>query len=174
MRQVRCAVRPILNLKSAIRNDRRVLRRFIADDLLAVKELAHRTVDACYPSVYPPGAVQYFKDYHNDENIGSDANEGIVLVLEASGEIVGTGTLVGTHMQRVYVAPECQRRGYGRTIVQALETEARERGITRLDLDVNPLARSFYTALGYRIVEETSLECDNADILEYCIMEKHL
>lgn len=34
-----------------------------------VKNITQTTIDSVYPKYYPAGAVQYFKNHHNDENI---------------------------------------------------------------------------------------------------------
>ena len=53
---------------------------------------------------------------------------------------------------RMRVHPECQRRGYGRLVLERLERRAAELGYTRLELDTTTLqtaAQRLYASAGY-------------------------
>ena len=67
-----------------------VLRLFRPDDLDAVQELIFRTIDACYTGVYPSQAVAFFKEYHSEDNILEDSEQGHTFVLEVDRRIVGS------------------------------------------------------------------------------------
>jgi GNAT superfamily N-acetyltransferase len=56
------------------------------------------------------------------------------------------------YIHHVAVAPEARGQGVGKSLVAAIESEARERGISRLALDhwtFNETARQFFTHLGF-------------------------
>jgi len=97
-----------------------VLRDLEERDLDAVKALIHETIDASYPAFYGPGAIGHMKDHHSEENILADAREGCTLVVEHDGSIVGTGTLTGAKIRRLFVHSFHQRRGMGSWIMRAL------------------------------------------------------
>jgi hypothetical protein len=59
-----------------IEEDDIFIREFRSSDLRAIKSLIYNTIDVCYSDVYPEEAVQFFKDWHCDENILKGANEG--------------------------------------------------------------------------------------------------
>ncbi len=75
---------------------------------------------------------------------------------ETSGRLVGYGmALAGvdeTHLLNITVAPDCQRRGLGRTMLDGLADWARRRGDAALWLEVrqsNQGARLLYAAAGF-------------------------
>ena len=51
------------------RRHRARIRKFRNFDLVTVRRLIQQTIDVCYSGVYPPRAVQFFKDLYSDESI---------------------------------------------------------------------------------------------------------
>lgn len=41
-------------------------------DFDIVKKITHKTIEKIYPHYYPNGAVVFFLNHHNDENIMND------------------------------------------------------------------------------------------------------
>ncbi|UCG43206.1 MAG: GNAT family N-acetyltransferase, partial [candidate division WOR-3 bacterium] len=126
------------------------LRLFRPDDLGAVQAVIFRTIDACYAEVYPPQALAFFKEFHSKENILEDSGQGHTFVLEVDGRIVGAGGLSKATIKRVFVDPEFQHRGLGQLMMARLEEQARERGVTTVDLDASLPSKRFYDFLGYQ------------------------
>jgi len=154
--------------------DRPALRAFEETDLFAVKSLVHRTIAACYPGHYCMEAVRFVANYHGDGAILEDARQGCTLVLEKAGRILGTGTLVGDEVKRIFVEPGLQRHGLGRLIMQRLEAQAALLGVATIHLDASLPAKPFYDRLGYATVERTSLEVENGRRLDHFKMRKTL
>jgi GNAT superfamily N-acetyltransferase len=148
------------------------VREFRETDLFAVKSLIHRTVVVCYAGHYCPEAVRFFVNYHDDQAILRDAREGCIIVFEKAGRIVGTGTLAGDEIKRVFVDPACQREGVGRLIVEQLENRAAAAGAPLVKLDASRPSRSFYEQLGYAVVERASLPVENGRRLDFFRMQK--
>jgi GNAT superfamily N-acetyltransferase len=71
------------------------------------------------------------------------------VVCEIDGRCVGVGALDGTEIKRVYVDPSAQGSGVGASIMSALESEARRRGLGQVHLEASPSSLSFYEARGY-------------------------
>jgi len=151
-----------------------MLREFRQTDLFAVKSLVHRTIAICYPGHYCLEAVRFFANYHSEPAILHDAQEGWTLVLEKAGRVLGTGTLVGDEIKRVFVEPGLQKHGLGRLIMQRLEEKAASLGIATIRLDASLPAQSFYDTLGYATIERASLEVENGRRLDYFKMCKTL
>jgi GNAT superfamily N-acetyltransferase len=150
------------------------IRRFREADLPAVFRLVHGTIDACYAGVYPPNAVRRFKELHAEETIAADARTGFTLVAEEAGRLVGTGTVVGEHVKRVFVDPARQGAGIGRAIMEQLEAEARRRGIRRVHLEVSIPSRAFYERLGYADFEDGSWDVGDGQRLDFWTAGKDL
>lgn len=78
---------------------------------------------------------------------------GLTLVAESAGEIAGFGIVhpADGEISACYVAPEQARQGIGRRLVNEMERTARASGARALRVRAGRNARSFYTALGYRV-----------------------
>jgi len=150
------------------------IRRFNKKDLPAVYRMIQDTIAVCYSGFYPPEAIEFFKDYHNKENIIKDAAAGYTIVAECNGEIVGTGTLLDTNIRRVYINPLYQRQGIGKTITQRLEKKAFTMGLSNLDLEGSLNSRVFWESQGFTIQEEAFLSVRNGKKLIYFTMGKEI
>lgn len=150
------------------------IREFKPPDLEAIKSLIYHTIDICYSNAYPKEAVQFFKDWHCDENILKNAKEGYSIVLKKNSEVVGTGTIVGDEIMRVFVSPAFQTQGIGRLIMRKLEEKAVSLGIDVVKLDASIPSKRFYDSLGYVTLEETFLEVANNKRLDFYKMKKSL
>lgn len=150
------------------------IRKFKSADLDTVRGLIQNTIDVCYSDVYSKEAIRFFKDWHCDENVLKDAKEGYMIVLERDSRIIGTGTIVGDEIKRLFVEPPFQKNGFGKTLMQKLEGKALSAGIGVVKLDASLPSKKFYDSLGYTTLEETFLEIENGKKLDYYKMEKAL
>ena len=141
--------------------------QFHSTDLVSVKILIHSTIDACYTNVYPKRAVQYFKEFHSDEQILKDASDGYTIILVQEAHIIGTGTIVRNHIYRVFIDPRFQRQGFGRVVMKHLEEKAKSSGLSEVVLDISLPSRQFYNRLGYEIIEEAQLDVGDSQYLDY-------
>ena len=150
------------------------IREFQRADLAALKSLVHKTITTCYPGHYGVEAVRFFLNYHQEEAILRDAGEGLTLVLDKAGRILGTGSMVGDEIKRVFVDPAFQKQGFGRRIVQRLEEAAAARGVKAVKLDASLPSKAFYDKLGYTTVEPAFLPVGNGRRLDFFKMQKTL
>jgi GNAT superfamily N-acetyltransferase len=139
-----------------------------------LKALVHKTITACYPGHYGVEAVRFFIEYHNEEAILRDAEKGRTIILDKASRILGTGTVVGDEIKRVFVDPAFQKQGFGRRIVQQLEEAAVRRGIGTVRLDASLPSKPFYDRLGYVTVEPAFLPMENGRRLDFFKMRKAL
>ena len=156
------------------KQDNVTIRKFENSDLDAVSGLIQNTIDICYLDVYPKEAVRFFKDWHCDESVLKDAKEGYMIVLEVDNRIIGTGTVVGDEIKRVFVELAFQKNGLGMFLMQKLEEKALSAGIDVVKLDATLLAKKFYDLLSYVTLKETFLEVENGKKLDYYKMQKSL
>jgi len=150
------------------------LRKFKDRDLEEIVELVHRTTRESYRSFYPKEAIDYFIDYHSPQNIKEDAGNGTAVVLLMHDRIIGTGTLLGTNIRRVFVLPEFQGHGFGKKIMDYLETEAIRSDVAFLDLHSSLPAKRFYDSGNYKTLKFCSIPVDNNLTLDYYRMAKML
>jgi hypothetical protein len=48
-------------------------------DLAAVYALVQSTIEVSYAGVYPPEAIEFFKNHHSQENIMKDIERGYIV-----------------------------------------------------------------------------------------------
>ena len=150
------------------------IRVFREADLIPVQRLIHHTIDVCYSGIYPPRAVQFFKEFHSEENIAKRYQEGDILVSEQDNNVVATGTLVGREIFGVFVHPVFQHRGLGAALMSELENRARSKGCTESELSVSLPSRGFYEGLGYEMIEKCSIDVGKGERLDFWKSRKAL
>jgi N-acetylglutamate synthase-like GNAT family acetyltransferase len=151
-----------------------MIRPFCEADLNSLRSMICDTIDFSYSGVYPVRAVQFFKDYHSEKKIVERNETGEVLVIERERSIVATGALVGSEIQGVFVRPDNQGQGYGKTIMTELENRAKAKGFQEILLDISLPSRRFYEKLGYEVLDECSLDVGEGQLLDYWPARKNL
>jgi ribosomal-protein-alanine N-acetyltransferase len=117
----------------------------MSGDLERVDELEHRL----FADPWPRGS---FLDALADPRA-------VCLVAERGGDVAGylvaTALPPSAELQNLGTAPEQQRAGVGRALVEALIDTCRARGLRELALEVrvsNAAAQALYRTLGFRLV----------------------
>ena len=132
------------------------------------------TVNISYLDAYSEEARNYFKQYHSNENIINNSRKGFIVVAVLNGEIIGTGTLIGTTINRVFITPELQHIGYGKLIMFWLERKAKKLNLEQVDLSASLVSKRFYDSLGYTTTRPNGILCENKKDLKYFEMEKKI
>lgn len=147
-----------------------MIRKAIPEEQDIVTELVGETIEAVYPKYYPAGAVDFFLAHHKPEKILADVKAGKVYVLEEDGVIVGTVTIDGNGIARLFVEPSRQGRGLGRQLMDFAENKIFEYSET-VRIDSSLPAKSIYIKRGYREKEYCKICTVNGDFLCYDVME---
>jgi ribosomal protein S18 acetylase RimI-like enzyme len=145
----------------------KVIRAFREADLDPLVRMILRTIDASYSGVYPPRAIQFFKDHHSEESIAERSSIGQIVLAEQDGAILATGALVGSEIIGVFVDPDHQRQGHGKAVMTELEKRARAKGLSEIALSVSLPSRRFYESLGYEVLAQCSLDVGEGQYLNY-------
>lgn len=92
------------------------------------------------------------------------------------GQVVGVARLQLNSAEQAQIRymgvdAEVRGRGIGRKLVEALEFEAREKGVNCIRLHARENAMAFYVILGYRVIEESYLLFDE---IQHFLMHKDL
>ena len=136
-----------------------------------VAEIVEKTIRAVYPHYYPSGAVQFFLDLHNEQRIREAFAREDIYFAAAQGEIVGTGSIRGNEICRLFILPEYQTKGYGSKLMDLLEDIVFRR-YQAVHIDASFPAESMYLKRGYRIKSYEKIETEGGDYLCYHTMEK--
>ncbi|WP_343697738.1 GNAT family N-acetyltransferase [Flavobacterium sp.] len=81
-----------------------------------------------------------------------------------------------TKIHKIYLLPETQGKGYGKTVFESIEKMALENNSKNLLLNVNRFntALNFYKKLGFEIKETVDIEIGNGYLMEDYVMGKKL
>jgi len=150
------------------------LRPMKLNDLGTVYELVQNTITVSYADIYPPEAIEFFKNHHSKENIMKDLKGGYIVAVEVGGQILGTGTLLGTNVRRLFISPKHQGQGTGKIIAAKLERKAKSAGLEKLDLSASLKSRWFWEAMGFVSSGEFALPVSNDKKLIFYEMVKKL
>lgn len=143
------------------------------EDAQEIFNVVQKTIREIYPKYYLSEIVDRFCEYHNISRIEEDIDAGKTYKLIVDDSIVGTGTIEGNHINRVYVLPEYQKKGYGSFIMSELE-ERIAQSFAKASIDASLPACRLYEKLGYKTIEHGTWDCEGGVIQVYEIMEKSL
>lgn len=131
--------------------------------------------DAFYDGLYPA------ESNHLESSADLKSPDVLFIGGRIEGRLVASGAAKILHddgdyaeIKRVFVCDQCRGKGLSRLIMQYLETEMCQRGITLLRLETGvkqPAALGLYRQLGYR--ERSPFGCYRADPLSV-FMEKQV
>ena len=150
-----------------------VIRAAKETDFDSVKDITQTTIWSVYPKYYPSGAVQFFSNHHSDDRIRADIVARIVFLIEVDGTAIGTVTVADNEINRLFVLPDFQRKGYGRELMDFAEEIIRKKH-DHIILDASLPAKQIYLKRGYVTAKYNMIETENGDYLCYDVMEKHL
>jgi len=151
-----------------------LFRDYKDSDLESLDKLVSQTIKISYPAFYNQTSIKYFLGYNSLENIRKDCRKGYCVIAEENGVIIGTGSLVGTNIRRVYIDPGSQGKGIGHKIMGLLEDKAREKGLNFIEMHASLFAKRFYDTLGYISLREASVILSGGSKLNYFRMAKGL
>ena len=141
-----------------------------ATDLETVSCITQTTIRTVYPQYYPKGAVDFFSEWHSKEKILEDIREGYVYLLIDDGP-VATVTVKENHINRLFVLPDKQRKGYGKKLIEFAEDKIAE-SYDDIIIDSSLSAKKIYLGRGYKEIEYHIVKTDNGDRLCYDVMRK--
>ena len=139
------------------------------NNLEDVRNITQTTIRAIYPKYYPSGAVDFFSKHHSDEHIRDDISTGKVYILNDGDAIVGTVTISEDSINRLFVIPECQHKGYGKSLLDFAEKKILE-SFDHVQIDASFPAKRIYKLRGYKEIGYNMIETENGDYLCYDVM----
>ena len=148
------------------------IRRAEQKDLEIVRKITQTTIREIYPRYYPAGAVEFFSEHHSDEKIMRDIRAGIVYLLITDDETAaGTVTLTDNEIDRLFVLPQYQGKGYGRALLDFAE-DAIAKAYDVMKLHASLPAKSIYLKRGFHEVDYLRIDTGRGDYLCADVMEK--
>lgn len=141
------------------------------DELDIVEKITRYTIETVYTHYYAKGAVDFFLQHHNPENIRADIEAGIVFLLKEGNENIGTVTVKENAVNRLFILPEYQKKGYGTKLMDFAEKTISAK-YEEIILDASLPAKRMYEKRGYEKTESHEIQTENGDYLCYDVMKK--
>lgn len=150
------------------------VRRFLPSEAEAVSVLIRRTLLEVNQGSDPQWEIDYLYQHYTPEAIAENSQRGHTYVLEESGVLLGTGTVMKagaeeSELLALFLSPEAVGHGHGAQLLRGIEADPLFRGASRVWLTTSVMARHFYERMGYQYVGGYPNR-DNPDGLVY--MEK--
>ena len=138
------------------------IRQATARDLPAILQLAEATWAPTYSSILSQDQIVYmFGEIYAEEALARQMQAGqTFLLLLENGRPAGFAAYSVRNeaegiykLNKLYLLPECQGKGYGKALLSAVEVAVKRNGARLLDLNVNRhnSAKQFYERCGYRV-----------------------
>lgn len=150
------------------------IRRAELSDCDTIKKITVATISEIYPDYYPKGAVDFFLEHHNDDSIINDIKKSrVFLCLNSELKPVGTVTIKGNEICRLFVLPNHQGNGYGRELLDYAE-KAISAEFAEIIIDASLPAKPIYLKRGYKETEYRIIKAKYDNFLCYDIMVKQV
>ncbi len=111
-----------------------------------------------------------------EEKLQNNPEKSIILVVESEGKIAGFGEIVPAQeeLRAIYIAPQFSRMGFGRALLQELESRAKKLGLAKLILHASLNAKIFYSQNGFKIDGEGNHKLSSGRLMPCIFMSKTL
>ncbi len=148
-----------------------IIRQASEGELDRIHHIVQNTIRSVYPKYYHEEAVEFFLGFHSLEAIKNDIEDRHVWVIEKDGSLIGTGTVLGNGISRMFVDPDRQRQGFGSKLLEELELVV-SKDHASAQVDASLPAFNLYLRRGYQVLSGNELDVENQRVLFYLSMEK--
>lgn len=149
------------------------IRQATVKDVITIENIVRQSILTVYPQYYSAGMVEFFVLHHDEEHILRDVKAGGVFLLDVEGKLVGTVTVTGNEINRLFVLPLERGHGYGGALLSfAEEVVLQDHG--RVYLSSSLPAEEFYFKHGYVLWDERECTTASGEILRYKYLHKNL
>lgn len=160
------------------------IREATTADIHQIKQLAEATWEPTYRSILTQEQIAYmFHVIYTEEALAQQMAQGqTFLLLHEGTEALGFAAFSVKDeapgifkLNKIYLLPQTQGKGYGRLLLQAVEKAVQQRGATTLDLNVNRYnkAKDFYERCGYQVHQQEDIPIGPYWMNDY-VMRKQL
>lgn len=145
------------------------LRQAALTDLDEIKELFTATITTVCTNDYTPEQIAVWASTVENSHRWYDAVAGqLFLLAEMDDKIVGFASLDNnTYIDFMYVHKDYQRQGIAETLMEELENEARDLGVTAITSDVSKTAKPFFEKIGFVVITEQLNLRKGVEIVNY-------
>lgn len=147
-----------------------IIRNFHQSDVGALSNLMRETIKKSNSPDYPEKTICLLCNLYNPKDLLSDSKRMEIFVAENEHGLIGTVSLDGDRISRMFVKPTRQGIGIGRQLLQHLESIVLNKGIVVLRVRSSITAFGYYRKLGYSKVRKVN----DRHIGQVIWMKKHI
>ena len=140
------------------------IKKSAINDFAIIKNIVQTTINTVYPKYYPGGAVDFFLKHHSDKNIKNSIEDDEVYLFSENNTIIGTGTINGNEIDRLFILPEFQGKCFGTKALDYFESEILKK-YEDVVLSASFPAFEMYQKRGYVPFQYNKLLTENGDYL---------
>jgi ribosomal protein S18 acetylase RimI-like enzyme len=161
-----------------------ILSEATIKDFKTIQDVANKTWPATYGEILSKEQLDYMMDLiYSEESLIKQIQKQEQLFYIAYDETSVLAFIAIEHnykneavtrIHKIYILPEAQGKGIGKSLIDAVQKFANENNSTSLSLNVNRFnkALAFYQKLGFEIIAEENIEIGNGYLMEDYVMEK--
>lgn len=132
------------------------IRIFLPSDSTELSKLMRETVIKSNSKDYSKKAIQCLYDAYSCEKLLKDSKKMNIFVAFEKSKLLGTISLVGDRISRMFVLPEFQGKKIGSKLIRHVERFAKREGKIILRVRSSLTAYGFYQKMGYQKTRRTS------------------
>ena len=156
----------------------------VSSDIKTIQEIAYKTWPITYGEILSEAQLKYMLDmFYSEDALTAqfDKKEQLFYVITEQDLTLGfigiehnyeNGNITKIH--KIYILPETQGKGIGKTAIEAVQKFALENNSASVILNVNRFSKalSFYERMGFKVIDEVNIEIGNGYLMEDFVMEK--
>lgn len=125
------------------------IRKFRTQDAHELSKAVQKTLFVSNSGDYSKKSLRFLCNEYTPENLLNHAKRMDIFVAYHNKKLVGTISLTGNRLSRMFVLPQFQRRGMGSKLLRHIEVLAKKRDIKTLRVRSSVTAFDFYKKLGF-------------------------
>ncbi|WP_166925305.1 GNAT family N-acetyltransferase [Flavobacterium poyangense] len=156
------------------------------NDIKIIQDITYKTWPITYGEILSEEQLNYMLDlFYSDEALIAqlDKREQLFYLISDENSVLG---FIGiehnykkeaiTKIHKIYLLPETQGKGIGKSVIESIGKLAVENNSSSLFLNVNRFNKAlhFYEKTGFKIIDEVDIEIGNDYLMEDYVMEKRL
>lgn len=151
------------------------IRNYTNCDLIQITKLFYDTVHTINVKDYTKSQLDVWARGNIDESYWNKSFLAHnTLVAEENNIIVGFGDMDSNgYVDRLYIHKDYQHRYIAKTILNMLEQNAINNGVSTFTTHASITAKPFFEKQGYKIICENTVILNNVNLINYT-MEKHI
>lgn len=161
-----------------------IILEAVSSDIKTIQDIAYKTWPITYGEILSEAQLKFMLDlFYSEEALTAqfDNKEQLFYLITEEESTLG---FIGiehnyqngnsTKIHKIYLLPETQGKGIGKTAIEAVEKLALENNSASVILNVNRFnkAFNFYQKMGFNVIDEVNIEIGNGYLMEDYVMEK--